>query len=48
MTKGTNDIEVIRLLKTLIAIPSFSKEEGKTADAIEGYLQSKPSRPAAC
>jgi acetylornithine deacetylase len=41
MIKGANDIEVIRLLKTLIAIPSFSKEEGKTADAIESYLQSK-------
>lgn len=28
-------------MKKLIAIPSFSKEEGKTADAIEEYLRSK-------
>src|SRR5579871_5741919 len=29
------------LLKTLIAIPSFSKEEDKTADAIADHLQAK-------
>ncbi len=31
----------VSLLKKLIAIPSFSKEEEKTADAIAHYLQSK-------
>jgi acetylornithine deacetylase len=34
-------MEAIQLLKRLIAIPSFSKEEDKTADVIAGYLQSK-------
>jgi acetylornithine deacetylase len=33
--------EALSLLRQLIAIPSFSKEEGKTADLIEGYLHSK-------
>lgn len=33
--------EAIALLKELIAIPSFSKEEDKTADRLEAYLQSK-------
>jgi len=33
--------EAIHLLKELIAIPSISKEEDKTADAIGRYLQSK-------
>jgi acetylornithine deacetylase len=41
MNKGGQHIEAIGLLKALIAIPSFSKEEEKTADAIEAYLQSK-------
>jgi acetylornithine deacetylase len=41
MNKGNHHIEAIGLLKALIAIPSFSKEEGKTADTIEGYLRSK-------
>lgn len=31
----------IELLKQLIAIPSFSKEEDKTADTIEDFLKSK-------
>lgn len=31
----------ISLLQQLISIPSFSKEEGKTADAIEAFLHSK-------
>lgn len=31
----------ILLLQQLISIPSFSKEEDKTADAIEAFLQSK-------
>ena len=35
---GDNAVE---LLKNLISIPSFSKEEDKTADLIEGYLQGK-------
>jgi len=33
--------EAIGLLKQLIAIPSFSKEEDKTADAVQRYLDSK-------
>ena len=33
--------DAIDLLKILISIPSFSKEEDKTADAIEAFLQSK-------
>src|SRR5580658_10622009 len=41
MNKGNHHIEAINLLKTLIAIPSFSKEEAKTADAIESHLRSK-------
>ena len=41
MNKGNQHIEAIGLLKALIAIPSFSKEEEKTADTIEGYLRSK-------
>ena len=35
---GDNAVE---LLKNLISIPSFSKEEDKTADLIEKYLQEK-------
>jgi acetylornithine deacetylase len=34
-------MEAVALLKQLIAIPSFSKEEDKTAAVIEGYLRSK-------
>ena len=33
--------EAIDLLKKLIATPSFSKEEDKTASLIEEFLQSK-------
>lgn len=33
--------EAVQLLKDLIAIPSFSKEEGKTADLIEAFLIKK-------
>ena len=33
--------DVVELLKQLIAIPSFSKEEDKTADRIETYLNEK-------
>ena len=33
--------DAIQLLQQLISIPSFSKEETKTADAIEAFLQSK-------
>ena len=33
--------EAIDLLKRLIGIPSFSKEEAHTASAIEGYLRSR-------
>jgi len=39
MNRGNHHIEAIGLLKALIAIPSFSKEEEKTADTIEGYLR---------
>ena len=33
--------EAVLLLQQLISIPSFSKEEDKTADAIENFLQSR-------
>jgi acetylornithine deacetylase len=33
--------DAIDLLKQLIAIPSFSKEENKTADCLENFLQQK-------
>jgi len=33
--------DALKLLQQLISIPSFSKEENKTADAIEAFLQSK-------
>lgn len=33
--------EAIQLLKELIAIPSFSREENQTADAIQSFLQKK-------
>lgn len=33
--------EAVSLLQQLISIPSFSKEEDKTADAIEAFLKSK-------
>ncbi len=33
--------DAVSLLKQLISIPSFSKEEDKTADAIEQFIQSK-------
>lgn len=39
LNKVTN--EAISLLKELIAIPSFSKEEDKTADLIEKFLSAK-------
>ncbi|HTR31503.1 MAG TPA: M20 family metallo-hydrolase [Puia sp.] len=41
MTKEHYHIEALALLKKLIAIPSFSKEENKTADAIEAWLKSR-------
>jgi acetylornithine deacetylase len=43
MSKDMNhkQTEAIGLLKQLIAIPSFSKEEDKTADVIADYLGSK-------
>src|SRR6185312_4357013 len=34
-------LDSIDLLKQLIAIPSFSKEEDKTADCLEAFLQQK-------
>ena len=34
-------LDGLQLLKQLIAIPSFSKEENKTADAIENFLKGK-------
>ena len=36
--------EAIELLKKLIALPSFSKEEQQTADLIEKYLEGKGIR----
>ena len=33
--------EAVALLRQLISIPSFSREEDKTATAIETFLQSK-------
>jgi acetylornithine deacetylase len=33
--------EALELLKRLIAVPSFSKEEDRTADVLAGYLESK-------
>ena len=33
--------DALQLLQQLISIQSFSKEEDKTADAIEAFLQSK-------
>ena len=33
--------EVIDLLKSLIVIPSFSKEENKTADVLVHFLQAR-------
>ena len=41
MSPLSHHSEAVGLLKKLIAIPSFSKEEDKTADAIAHYLQSK-------
>jgi acetylornithine deacetylase len=41
MLKDNQHIEAIALLKQLIAIPSFSKEEDGTAALLEGYLRSK-------
>jgi acetylornithine deacetylase len=40
--------EAIALLQQLIATPSFSKEEGATADAIEAYLSAKLGKAARC
>lgn len=37
--------EAIALLKQLIAIPSFSKEEDRTAEVIEQFLSSKGASP---
>jgi acetylornithine deacetylase len=43
MSNGLHTLqnESIQLLKDLISIPSFSKEEDRTADAIEHFLKSK-------
>jgi len=42
---GTLGTDAIQLLKQLIAIPSFSKEEAGTADLILRFLQEKGSTP---
>ena len=34
-------LDALELLKQLIAIPSFSKEENETANAIEKFLNEK-------
>ncbi len=41
MNKEKNYMEAVALLRQMIALPSFSKEEEKTAAAIEGHLRSK-------
>jgi acetylornithine deacetylase len=41
MMKDNDHTEAIGLLKQLISIPSFSREEDKTADSIEGFLRGK-------
>jgi len=33
--------DALQLLKQLISIPSFSKEEDKTADAIESFFNQR-------
>ncbi|MBQ6044192.1 MAG: M20/M25/M40 family metallo-hydrolase, partial [Bacteroidales bacterium] len=43
------DTELIDLLKGMVSIPSFSREEGPVADFIEGWLRThglNPSRKA--
>ena len=42
---GTYTQDAIDLLKKLIVIPSFSKEEDKTADCLENFLQQKGITP---
>lgn len=37
--------EAVDLLKQLVSIPSFSREEGRVADFIESYLQAKGLKP---
>ncbi|MCP2044967.1 M20 family metallo-hydrolase [Pontibacter sp. HSC-36F09] len=41
MHKENLYLEALELLKQLIAIPSFSKQEDKTADLLAGFLESK-------
>ena len=41
MSKGNHHTAALTLLKKLITIPSFSKEEGKTADAIAEHLNAR-------
>lgn len=41
MTKEKLDKDAVRLLKQLIATPSFSKEEDRTASLIEGFLNDR-------
>jgi acetylornithine deacetylase len=44
--------QIVQLLKELISTPSFSREEGKTADLLEAYLQKQgggnPTQIAQC
>lgn len=37
--------DAVNLLKNLIAIPSFSKEEGKTAEILEQFLKNRNIKP---
>jgi len=37
--------QAIQLLQKLISIPSFSKEEDKTADVINGFLTNRGIKP---
>lgn len=41
MNRKTETSEILTLLKNLIAIPSFSKEENKTADCIAAFLDAR-------
>ena len=37
--------EAVQLLKQMVAIPSFSREEGKVADLVQQFLEVKGYQP---
>jgi acetylornithine deacetylase len=45
MDLGTGHTMAVNLLRELVAIPSFSREEGKAADHLEAFLLSQGLRP---